>query len=169
MAVLRLDLGIDSDVYPELHAKLASLERSELREEKLRELASTGLIWELLRIHGPGIIESMSAAELIGVRLQPDPGIPAAEAAPEAAVDAGPVTDHVPHIPQNVPVLFDVVDQADMAAPEPVAVTAPTPPSEPPQADTETAAAATLAQATVTKARSARMKRMKDSGLFQNG
>jgi hypothetical protein len=193
MAVLRLELGIDSDVYPELYAKVASLERLEAREEKLRELATTGLIWEFLRLHGPGFVEAMPAtpAEAMGVGSRPDAGLsPVAQAIDElrakppetsetttpSAIDAGAVSDHVPHIPENVPVLLEVVDEAERAvvialadaAPKPVADSAATSP-EPHESVTESAAAASLARATVTKARSARMKRMKDSGLFQNG
>jgi hypothetical protein len=164
MAVLRLELGIDSDVYPELYAKVASLERLEMREEKLRELAATGLIWEVLRLRGADSLRVAPPA----TPEPPPTGSP-------SAVDAGTLEDHSPHVPQNVPVLLDVVDEAELAragltpaAPDPVPGFAANPPMAP-QGVAEAASAASLAQATVTKARSARMKRMKDSGLFQNG
>jgi hypothetical protein len=194
MTVLRFELGIDSNVYPELYAKLASLERLESRAEKLRELAATGLIWELLRLGSPGFAESAPApfdAQADAAEAGPRSALAAAPATDERpaeahalpappralpAVDAGSVADHAPRVPQNVPVLFDVVAEGDTAVefaladatPEPAEGNTATAP-EAPRAAAGSAAAASLAEATVTKARSARMKRMKDSGLFQNG
>lgn len=57
MPVLHVALDIDSDVYPELHAKLASLQRPEARAERLRQLAASGLVWETVRIHGPAAFQ----------------------------------------------------------------------------------------------------------------
>ena len=57
MATLHLELDIDSDVHPELYVRLASIERSPARQEKLRQLAATGLIWEIVRLHGPAFSE----------------------------------------------------------------------------------------------------------------
>jgi hypothetical protein len=53
MAVLHVQLDIDSDVHPELHAMLSTMSKSTLRAERLRQLASTGLIWERLRVPAP--------------------------------------------------------------------------------------------------------------------
>lgn len=52
MAVLHLQLEIDSEVHPELHALLSSLTRQASAVERIRQLASTGLIWERLRVSG---------------------------------------------------------------------------------------------------------------------
>lgn len=52
MAVLWLELDIDSDVYPELYAKLQAIAATGARCERLRQLAATGLVWEMLRIEG---------------------------------------------------------------------------------------------------------------------
>ena len=50
MAVLHLQLDIDSDVHPELHAMLCSIGSSRSQAERLRQLAATGLVWERLRL-----------------------------------------------------------------------------------------------------------------------
>lgn len=52
MAAIRLELVVDADVYPELHAALSSIGSAEARGERVRQLASTGLVWEAVRIHG---------------------------------------------------------------------------------------------------------------------
>ena len=52
MAAIRLEFVIDGDVYPELHAALSSIGTAEARGERVRQLASTGLVWEAVRIHG---------------------------------------------------------------------------------------------------------------------
>lgn len=52
MAVLHLALEIDGDVHPELYAMLAALITDGARGERVRQLASTGLLWEVLRAHG---------------------------------------------------------------------------------------------------------------------
>jgi hypothetical protein len=174
MAVLRLEVDIDTDVNPELFAKLTSIERRAAREEKLRQLAAAGLIWEMIRLHGQAFA---------------DPGTTGAPAAPHAddasreaplpdlgealAVDAGVAADHEPRVPENVPLLLDVVDERELpeVVTEAVALTAPPPgrvvalrPPAPAVAADDTAV-----EAHAGKSRSARMKRMKDMGLFQNG
>jgi hypothetical protein len=52
VAVLHLALEIDGDVHPELYAMLAALITDGARGERVRQLASTGLLWEVLRAHG---------------------------------------------------------------------------------------------------------------------
>jgi hypothetical protein len=163
MAVLRIELEIDSEVHPELYARLASLERLPAREEKLRQLAATGLIWEIDRLHGPAFLESQAAAAeaaaLAPLASEADraPGFP-------VAVDAGAVEDHASHAPANVPVLHDIVDEADAVGAEPVpasvlTLVAPVPMPMPEPAPPPVTG----------KTRSARMKRMKEAGLFQDG
>ena len=118
MAVMRVVLEIDGEVYPELHAGLSAIARPEAREERLRQLAAAGLMWESVRMRGAAAIE-------------PAPRSTAAQ----------------------VPVLQDVVDMT--AWPATVAVDEPAPPLETPVRRTG--------------ARSARLKRMNDRGLFKNG
>jgi len=50
MAVLHVQFDIDSEVYPELHDLLAAIDSGVSREERLRQLAATGLIWERTRL-----------------------------------------------------------------------------------------------------------------------
>ena len=52
MAVICLELDIDSDVYPELYAKLVAISAPGARCERVRQLAAGGLVWETLRIEG---------------------------------------------------------------------------------------------------------------------
>jgi hypothetical protein len=52
VAAIRLEFIVDGDVYPELHAALSSIGSDEARGERVRQLASTGLVWELVRSHG---------------------------------------------------------------------------------------------------------------------
>ena len=122
MALIRLEVEVDSAVYPELYAGLTLIERPEVRAERLRQLAASGLVWEGVRMRGPGAVVA-----------------PAHRAPPEAA---------------NVPVLFDVVDEGARGASEAVE-----PPLPPPL------------EAGVYRpgARSERVKRMRDRGLFKNG
>ncbi|MBX3627390.1 MAG: hypothetical protein KF892_20440 [Rhizobacter sp.] len=49
---MRLDIDIDSEVYPELHAALSALKSTRARAERLRQLAATGLVGEKVRLHG---------------------------------------------------------------------------------------------------------------------
>lgn len=119
MAVIRLQVEIDSAVYPELYAGLYAIERPQAREERLRQLAASGLVWENVRMRGP----------------------------------AAAVAHHRPPA-ANVPVLFDVVDDAARGMLE--AAEPPLPPA---------------LEAGVYRpgARSERVKRMRDRGLFKNG
>ncbi|MBW8829308.1 MAG: hypothetical protein JF606_07740 [Burkholderiales bacterium] len=52
VSVICLELDIDSDVYPELYAKLVALSAPGARCERVRQLAASGLVWETLRIEG---------------------------------------------------------------------------------------------------------------------
>ena len=49
---MRLEIDIDSEVYPELHAALSALKSTRARAERLRQLAATGLVGEKVRLHG---------------------------------------------------------------------------------------------------------------------
>lgn len=170
MATLHLELDIDSDVHPELFVRLASIERSPARQEKLRQLAATGLIWEIARLHGP----AFSAPETVTLATAPDPGD-----GPVPAVDAGAASDHASIVPEDVPLLVDVVDEAEIAG---VADAALAPAASPRTSADDAAPPAWTAQAPSMspsppdvpeapggRTRSARIRRMKESGLFQNG
>jgi hypothetical protein len=170
MATLHLELDIDSDVHPELFVRLASIERSPARQEKLRQLAATGLIWEIARLHGPAFSEP-AAATLVAPPL--DLG-----GAVTSAIDAGSVGDHPHLVPEDVPLLVDVVDEAEITGdgskdaalslvPPPLAASdsassGPSP-GEPAVRPTPTI------EVPGGRTRSARIRRMKESGLFQNG
>lgn len=92
MAVLQLQVDIDGEVYPELHDLLASIGSSVSREERLRQLAAIGLIWERTRLRAQAdIIESLPGA----------------------------VASAVPAPPRHLPVLTDVVNPTDFAGPNP--------------------------------------------------
>lgn len=164
MAILRLQLEIDSEVHPELYARLASLGRLAAREEKLRQLAATGLIWEVARLHGPAFAYPDAAAQPAGEL--PHGGAAQAAPAPDpATIDAGAVDDHPPLVPANVPMLTDIVDQAEAGVDIDTAA-----PTEKPATTATTATVVPLHDARPGgKTRSARLKRMKDLGLFQNG
>ncbi|MEW6706433.1 MAG: hypothetical protein AB1430_16420 [Pseudomonadota bacterium] len=90
MAVIRLEVEVDSEVYPELYARLRAIGRVEAREERLRQLAASGLVWEAVRMHGPA-----------ATALSPPPPAKRARARPPEA--------------QAVPVLVDVVAPPDEA------------------------------------------------------
>ena len=170
MATLHLELDIDSDVHPELFVRLASIERSPARLEKLRQLAATGLIWEIARLHGP----AFSGPEAVTFASPADAGD-----RPEPAVDAGSVGDHPAIVPEDVPLLVDVVDDAEIVGVE-VGDAAPPQVAAPEAIDDDHSARRPSqpeafvppplpAEAPGGRTRSARIKRMKESGLFQNG
>src|SRR4051812_11275760 len=80
MPVVRLALDIDGDVYPELCAALSAIKNPVLRAERLRQLAATGLVWEVVRVHGP------PAMQLAALPARPPQAMPAAAAAEVAEV-----------------------------------------------------------------------------------
>lgn len=196
MAVLRVELEIDSDVYPELYLKLASLGRASAREEKLRQLAAHGLVWEIARLHGPAVFEVATPAVMdLGVDA------PVVEAEPEVtgavadvrdeldvdlaldapAADPRPDDEPLVELPlaepphevlpplsrEELPVLLDVVVEAE-AAPMVAAVGASTPAPMSPPVSSPLPPRASPRAPTPRSARSARLARMKQRGLFQN-
>jgi hypothetical protein len=173
MATLHLELDIDSDVHPELFVRLASIERSPARQEKLRQLAATGLIWEIARLHGPAFSEPAVTTLVAPTGPPLDLG---GEVTP--AIDAGSVGDHPPLVPEDVPMLMDVVDEAEITGngAKDAALSLVPPPLAADAADARRSStrepsmfSASPLPAPGGRTRSARMKRMKDSGLFQNG
>lgn len=138
MGLLRLELDIDADVYPELHATLTSLVSDASRGERLRQLAAAGLVWEKLRIRGqaalhgvaPGPDMGHGAAGALGPGLGPVPSPTLPAPAPRAAKAGSRSTSRQapaaapvrppPAPPRPGPAGF--VDLALDAAPEPADV-----------------------------------------------
>jgi hypothetical protein len=152
MALMRLELEIDSDVYPELYARLASLHSLAARQEKLRQLAATGLVWELVRLHGPAMLELDAAL------------------APSLVLADAPPLD----VPANLPVLLDVVGEDAALPPHDVpSVTMATVAAlrgdvdQPEVVDGGAEDAAPQPLPASRSGRSSRLKRMRDRGLFQ--
>jgi hypothetical protein len=155
MALLRLELEIDSDVYPELYARLASLHSLHARHEKLRQLAAVGLVWELVRLHGPALLEL------------------------DGALAAGAQPAHEPPpllVPPNLPVLMDAVDEDIPLPPQDVpSVTMATVAAlrgdieQPQVVDGGTEEEAPQPLPASRSGRSSRLKRMKARGLFHTG
>lgn len=107
MAVLQLQIEIDSDVQPELHAAVASIARSPARAERVRQLAAAGLIWEHVRAQGRPKSGSATTA-----RTEPADPLTAASA---PSIDADTAIDldsdsRAPAAAANVPVLWDAVE-----------------------------------------------------------
>ena len=96
MAVLHVQFDIDSEVYPELHDLLAAIGGGVSREERLRQLAATGLIWERTRLR--------AQAEVV-------------EAMPLAVASAVPATLAASVPSRQFPVLTDVVDPGEVPGP----------------------------------------------------
>jgi hypothetical protein len=101
MAVLHLEFDIDSAVYPELHEVLAAIGSAVSRDERLRQLAAIGLIWERTRLQvQAGILDAASSL--------PAPGVPAPAAPAPAAAS-----------PRQLPVLTDVVEPTEFPGSSP--------------------------------------------------
>ena len=142
MAVLRLQFDIDSEVYPELHELLAAIGSDVSREERLRQLAAIGLVWERTRL-----------------RAQAD----VAEAMPMSVAAVVSATLATPAPVRQLPVLTDVVDPSEVSganqaialhAADESRVGANDPVHDVPEAHQ--------------KAHRSRLKRMKEKGLFKN-
>jgi hypothetical protein len=127
---LRLELDIDADVYPELHATLTSLVSDASRGERLRQLAAAGLVWEKLRIRGQAALHGVAPDSTHAAPLAPFAAVPAVAPAPAPraarsssgrapAAARGPAPAPVPvpvAPPRSAPAGF--VDLALDAAPE---------------------------------------------------
>lgn len=183
MAVISLQVDVDSDVYPELYARLRAIDRPEAREERLRLLAASGLVWEAVRMHGP-------AATAEPPRVPPAPPAPAATA-PRRPPAEVPRIQHVdlaidveapgpPPADETVPLLLDVVHEMSEPMPldEPMMNATVVPLRADDDATHHVAAIADEDSPLPTPlddslrrpaARSARLKRMVDRGLFKNG
>jgi hypothetical protein len=103
MAILRLLVEIDREVYPELYAKLRAIQRLAARAERLRQLAATGLVWEAARMQAAGVAAPLPAPR------PPGPPLP----------------------PERLPVLLDVIEELP-SEPVPLAAADDAPPLPPP-------------------------------------
>jgi len=65
MATFQLKLEVDSAAHPELHQMLVTIENPSFRAERMRQLASTGLIWERLRLSPQAPVETAAEHESI--------------------------------------------------------------------------------------------------------
>jgi hypothetical protein len=147
MAVVRIEVDIDSDVYPELYAVLAALRQPMLRDERLRQLAAMGLAWEAVRIHGTALTQLPPAVAPRNVSR-------AAAKSPARKGSGRPEASE----PAQLPVLVDIVS-AGSEVPSPDADDGPVTPVDP-----MPVTAANRGSGSRT-----RLQRMKDRGLFKNG
>jgi hypothetical protein len=143
MAVLHLQFDVDSEVYPELHDLLASIGSGVSREERLRQLAAIGLIWERTRL-----------------RAQAD----IAESMPDSVASVVPATLAASAPSRQFPVLTDVVDPSEVSGSNQAVAL---------QSDADGGRVGAndpvhdLPEARL-KAHRSRLKRMKEKGLFKN-
>jgi hypothetical protein len=63
MAVFHLELEIDSAAHPELYLMVEAIDNPSFRAERMRQLASTGLIWERMRLAPESALEGPSKTE----------------------------------------------------------------------------------------------------------
>jgi hypothetical protein len=109
---MRLDIDIDSEVYPELHAALSALKSTRARAERLRQLAATGLVGEKVRLHGSAAmaVSAVDARPDIVTRADVQP-LPSPETAPRPPDRRRkrPSREDVEQVMRELPVLMDVV------------------------------------------------------------
>lgn len=184
MSLLQLQIDIDSDVHPELHAALGSIAREPACGERLRQLAASGLIWEHLRAHAKA-----QAALAMGPPAETgraDAAAPPAAAAPATAGDTGaPIADAASRkLPRGeIPVLRDAIDLEHFAWPDGSTSVRDTSVAAglhavgsdvaaPLSQGTDSTCSAPAADRTATVRRLGprpRLLRMKEKGLFRNG
>lgn len=160
MTTLMLEVEVDSEAHPELYDVLAAVGRTDLRCERLRQLASGGLISERLRqqARGPAPAAPGLAASIERERA------PAAPPPRAAAPLAPPPVQVAPTAPSKpaahaLPVLRDVVEV-------PSATSAP--PSAVPDVRRSAEVAPTGGAAPPAAGARSRLARMRASGLFSN-
>jgi len=163
MAVVRVELDIDGDVYPELYAALSALGQPMHRDERLRQLAAMGLAWEAVRIHGPAVMQlPMSSAP---PPAAPERAMPAPRSGSRGAAKSParkPAIRPEASERAQLPVLVDIVSTSPDETPAP----------HPSDADDGPVAAIDpmpLSAASRGSGSRARLMRMKDRGLFKNG
>ncbi len=128
MAVVHLQIEIDSDVHPELHAVLASLSKSPSQAERLRQLAAAGLIWEHLRVKAQPDAAAVVAAT--APRVRKDDVAPSAMRAPRPLAPANGRALSAAGVGLSetaageFPVLRDAIDASKFQRPPRIAATA---------------------------------------------
>ncbi|NRF65828.1 hypothetical protein HLB44_02390 [Aquincola sp. S2] len=180
MAVLRIELDVDSEVYPELHALLAAIGSEASRGERLRQLAATGLVWEVVRIRGyPASLVARAATEPLPAAEPAEvakAAVPRRATVRRAAAPTAPAAPFTPPAP-GAPGSADFVDLALNAVPPPAPEPWPGVVHEPPvlndvvEPDPAGPTITVLPDPPLehrTSTRS-RLQRMKEKGLFRNG
>lgn len=160
MTTLMLEVEVDSEAHPELYDVLAAVGRTDLRCERLRQLASGGLISERLRqqARAPAQAAPGPAASVERERAPAAPPPRAAVAPAPPPVHATPTAASKPSA-HALPVLRDVVEV-------PPAASAPS--SAVPDARRSADAAPTGGAAPPAGGARSRLARMRASGLFSN-
>ena len=163
MAVVRLELDLDGDVYPELYAVLTALGQPMLRDERLRQLAAMGLAWEAVRIHGPAVTQLPTAPT--PPTAMPERAVPAPRSASRAAAKSSartPAGRPEASEREQLPVLVDIVSASPGETPPSRASDVDDGPVTP--VDPMPVSAASRGSGS-----RARLMRMRDRGLFKNG
>ena len=155
MAVLRLELEIDSAAHPELFQLFATIDNPGLHPERMRQLASTGMIWERLRLS--------DSQEIVGP--------PRAEApAPHLALVVSPKAAKPDAL--GLPVLRDEVPAAALptraAEALPVALAPLAAPEVAEERPASTASVPDTSPSVHMPGTRSRLMRMKNRGLFTN-
>ncbi len=128
MPTLRLDIELDSEVYPELHAALSALSNPRSRGERLRQLAATGLVWEKVRLHGAaagGPLPDLPSAAAPSARAEPLPAIERRAPAPATAASTSTPAKRARASAAPKRRVSDFVDLAISAEPTPVPLSPP--------------------------------------------
>lgn len=186
MAVLRLELDVDSVVHPELYEALAAIDDSAHWAERLRHLASTGLVLQRLRVSPDGVVGGQGGERDAPVPPALDPaGPPAPESVAPSRLALVVSPGVAPPAALDLPVLLDEVP-ADQWPREPLAATeaAATPRSDsvadpaslsfaeslpmPPSTAVDGEPPAESTGSMHMSGRRARLLRMRNRGLFNN-
>lgn len=109
---MRLEIDIDSEVYPELHAALSALKSTRARAERLRQLAATGLVGEKVRLHGSAAMSAPAVDPRADIVTRADVRpLPPQAPTPRPADRRRkrPSREDVEQVMRELPVLMDVV------------------------------------------------------------
>ena len=165
MAIVHVRLDVDSDVHPELYAMLSAIDRAASRVERMKQLASSGLIWEHLRVQGP--VQAQVDIELgADQAVEPAPAAPPPPA-PTVVEDTASPAKRAPRPragpARNLPVLYDSVELGEVDGRQRAAA------EENATEALETSADAAPPPPAQKTGPRPRLMRMKEKGLFNNG
>lgn len=115
MSVIQLQVDVDSDVHPELHAILASIGTGGSQAERLRQLAATGLIWEHLRLNlrpslAPAASMPACGRGVDSDRLEPTSALPTQHSSEPGG--AGTLAGGAQRPVDELPILHDAVESS---------------------------------------------------------